>query len=367
MKRAFFAASLLSITSLALTGCAADTLPDGDPAAVEGVDDSVDLDTFRPGAYTSPGGTVTRRAPFSGTNGTGPGRGAHTSGLISASGEQAAAGFDRTSSTVFSFFEAPPAESRVTVTSTTRVESAFVRVIGALFGYAKGEISLSMRVVDSAGGERCRREIILAKTEGALGEHRSDATAGPTSLTCSFDKDAAARGSFRVEVSLNAFREAAGGAWVQSAGRATLESISFGRNIEPGVLVGHLGYCVEPAGAAVVGTPTRLAECSGAAEQKWIRHSSGAIVHRASGLCLDAPAGSPDGRQPVLARCLAMYPVSSSQFTVGTDGFIVHRPTGKCLDAAWEAGIGGGYERTPIQLWSCIRPNVGNQLWTFHP
>lgn len=365
MKRAFFAASLLSLT--ALSGCAVDAAPEGDPSAIEAVDDDVDVETFRPGAYTSSAGTVTRRAPFSGSNGTGPGRGATTGGLMSASGEQGAAGFDRTASTVWSNFEVPPAESRVTVTSTSRVESAFVRVIGALFGYAKGDISLSMRVVDSAGAERCRRDIVLAKTEGALGEHRSDATPGPTSLTCSFDKDAAARGTYRVEVSLGAYREAAGGAWVESAGRAVLESISFGRNVEPGVIVGHLGYCVEPAGAAVVGTPTRLAECSGAASQKWTLSGSGAIVHRSSGLCLDAPASSGEGRQPVLASCNAIFPATSSRFTVGADGLVTHRASSLCLDAAWAAGIGGGFERTPIQLWACIRPNPGNQVWQFHP
>lgn len=367
MKRPFSLVAFLLTASLGTSGCAADARPDAEATAVDGIEDGVDLNTFRPGAYTSPAGTVTRRAPFSGSNGTGPDRGANTSGLLSVSGEQAAGGYDRVAATVFNSFEAPAAESRVTVTSTVAVQSAFVRVVGALFGYAKGEITLTMRVVDPAGGERCRRDIVLAKTEGALGEHRSDASPGPTALTCAFDKDASRRETYRVEASLGTYREAAGGAWVQSAGRATVESISFGRNVEPGVIVGHLGYCVEPAGVAVVGTPTRLAECTGSLQQKWTRQTSGAVVHRASGLCLEAPAGSPDGTQPRLSRCLAMSPVPAAQFTVGTDGFVVHRATGKCLDAAWEAGIAGGYERTPIQLWSCIRPNVGNQLWTFHP
>ena len=45
-------------------------------------------------------------------------------------------------------------------------------------------------------------------------------------------------------------------------------------------------WCVQPASASA-GASAAIAACTGAANQKWVRNASGAVVHTASSLCLD--------------------------------------------------------------------------------
>jgi hypothetical protein len=360
---------ILMATCVSNAACAA---PTGEEASEEPVDpslvddDGVDLgvETFRPGAYTTSAPLQTRTAPYDGDNGTGPDRGASASfGTLSVGGEQGAAGGERPTAMLFERFDVPPSESVVTVSTTVNVTRGFVRVIGALFGYAKGDVTLHFRVKDHTGADVCSRDLILAKTEGALGEHRGDASLGPVTLSCNVDKDADVRRSYRAEVSLSTFREAWGGAWVQSSGGVTVSSIQIRRRMEGGVIVGHQGLCLEPSGFAVVGVPTRLAECTGTAHQKWTRHSSGALVHRSSGLCLDVRETPGHGIQPKLAACTASAPRDSARYTVNSFGNLVHS-SGFCVDASWpEGGLEGDFHNTPVILWSCLSHRPGNQVW----
>jgi len=328
-------------------------------------DDGADLgpETLRPGAYTSLAPTQTRTTPYDGDNATGPDRGASARfGTLSVNGEQAVAGGERPTATIFERFDVPPSESVVTVSTTVNVTRGFVRVIGALFGYAKGDVTLHLRVKDHTGADVCGRDLVLAKTEGALGEHRGDASLGPVSVSCVVNKDADVLRSYRAEVSLSTFREAWGGAWVQSSAAATVSSIQIGRRMERGVIVGHQGLCLEPSGSAVVGVPTRLAECLGTAHQKWTRHGSGALVH-SSGLCLDVRETPGHAIQPKLAACTASSPPTSARYTVNAAGNLVHS-SGLCVDASWpEGGLAGDFHNTPVILWSCLTHRPGNQVW----
>lgn len=359
---------ILVATCVSSAACAAPT----DEGAEEPVDPSITIDddgadlgpeTFRPSAYTTSAPTQTRTAPYDGDNGTGPGRGASASfGTLSVSGEQGAAGSERPTATIFERFDVPPSESVVTVSTTVNVTRGFVRVVGALFGYAKGEVTLHFRVKDHSGADVCKRDIILAKTEGAAGEHRSDASLGPVTLSCVVNKDADVLRTYRAEVSLSTFREAWGGAWVQSSGGVTVSSIRIQRRMEGGVIVGHQGLCLEPSGFAVNGAPTRLAECLGTAHQKWTRHSSGALVH-SSGFCLDVRETPGHGIQPKLAPCTASSPPSSARYTLNAAGNLVHS-SGFCVDASWpEGGLEGDFHNTPVILWSCLSHRPGNQVW----
>ncbi|HVJ93515.1 MAG TPA: RICIN domain-containing protein [Labilithrix sp.] len=361
--------SVLWATCISAAACAA-PVEEGDaidPSIVIGEDD-VDLgtETFRESAYTSTVPIQTRTAPYDGDNATGPDRGASARfGTLSVGGEQGAAGSERPTALIFEQFTVPPAESKVVVTTTVNVTRGFVRVVGALFGYAKGDVTLHFRVKDPTGNDVCQRNITLAKTEGAAGEHRGDASLGPLTVSCDFRKDADVAKTYRAEVSLSTFREAWGGAWVQSSGAVTVNSITLGRRIEPGVIVGHQGLCLEPSGFAVPGVPTRLAECVGTAHQKWLRHASGAIVHRSSGLCLDVLETPVHGTQPKLAACNANSPRNSARYTVSSLGVVTHSG-GLCLDASWPAGgLSGDFHNTPVILWSCLSHRPGNQLWTF--
>lgn len=358
---------ILVATCVSSAACAAPTGEEEEPVDPSLVDDDgadLGVETFRPGAYTSSTPLQTQTAPYDGDNGTGPDRGASARfGTLSVGGEQAAAGGERPTATLFERFEVPPAESLVTVSTTVNVTRGFVRVIGALFGYAKGDVTLHFRVKDHTGADVCGRDLILAKTEGALGEHRGDASLGPVTLSCVVNKDADVARAYRAEVSLSTFREAWGGAWVQSSASVTVSSVDIRRRVESGIIVGHQGLCLEPSGFAVVGTPTRLAECNGSSHQKWTHHTSGALLHRVSGLCLDVVEGAGHGIQPKLAACTPSAPRASARYTRNAAGNLVHS-SGFCVDASWpEGGLAGDFHNTPVILWSCLSHRPGNQVW----
>jgi ricin-type beta-trefoil lectin protein/putative Ig domain-containing protein len=65
-----------------------------------------------------------------------------------------------------------------------------------------------------------------------------------------------------------------------------------------------LGKCMTAQGGATsAGTPVVIGSCAGSADQLWTERSTGAMVDKASGLCLDDPVNGGWGTRLVIAAC----------------------------------------------------------------
>jgi hypothetical protein len=365
-------------------GCAAEIEPgDGTAPAVELQGPQLSPDTYRDRAYTAPGRVMVNRVPYTLDNGIAPDRSASARfGTLFAGGDQVLALAENPVAIILSDFFVPAPEAKAVVTANVIVDPSSVHVVGGLIGYAKGILKLNMRVLGPTGIQLCARDVTLAQTEGAAGDHYGNASTGPLALSCVVQKQAGPASNHRVEVSLSASHEAWGAASVSLRGAVRLSSVVWDAAVEPRVIVGHQGLCLEPvvtlpSGAAVAGSTLRVGECVGRVEQGF-RLLSGDITHIASSLtlpaplgpisginnlCISAPATATAGTQPQLVSCSVFTPRPQTQFTPDGFGRVRHNASGRCLEALRPTGGGlaSDFHSAPIVLADCNRAQ--NQVW----
>jgi poly(3-hydroxybutyrate) depolymerase len=114
------------------------------------------------------------------------------------------------------------------------------------------------------------------------------------------------------------------------------------------------GRCIDGTGMAN-GTQTQLADCGGAASQRWT-YTSGRQLTGPGNKCLDASGqGTSNGTAVIVWDCTGG---ANQQWNVNANGTVTGVQSGLCLDANG-AGTASG---TKIIIWSC---NGGaNQQWT---
>ncbi|MEV5492361.1 ricin-type beta-trefoil lectin domain protein [Streptomyces bobili] len=101
------------------------------------------------------------------------------------------------------------------------------------------------------------------------------------------------------------------------------------------------------------GTPLRIYDCSGTANQKWVFNGDGTV--RSLGMCMDVAWGSrEDGAVIQLARCSGN---PAQQFVMSAAGDLVNPQADKCVDVK----DGGTGNESKLQLWTCS--GTPNQKW----
>jgi hypothetical protein len=324
--------------------------------------------TLRPPALTSCLPVIRQGSPFNFRRTSGGGVSTTLTNGFRATASGGAANQQTNTATIGHIFSnLSPDEQRVTAFARVRITSGHVEGWSALFGYANAGASLNMRVVENGNVVCSSPEVKLSELHINTGSSSSDIGPIVRLLSCSYPR-ARNRGALRVEVQLGAWIGVGGVAGASAAVQGVVEAIDVARCVEPRVITGVQGLCIEPLFVLPNGrpqplSPVRVAECSGALAQRWTRTSFGQLRSDADAtLCI--ARGSGDAVE--LARCSSTDP--SHRWTGPADGTIRDNTATMCLDATWPSGgPSGDFNGSLLHSFRCNSGSAVNQTWRIHP
>ncbi|MFG2819775.1 ricin-type beta-trefoil lectin domain protein [Kitasatospora sp. NPDC048365] len=140
-----------------------------------------------------------------------------------------------------------------------------------------------------------------------------------------------------------------------TAGNTTSRATATTGTLPSAVATGTTPLCLDAVGGSSAnGTAVQTWTCNGTPAQEWTLGTDGTL--RVLGACA-RPAGGNGGGGAQLELWACDTADGSQQWRTGSDGALVHKASGQCVDIPWASGTPG----TRVMLYAC---NHGpNQTW----